>query len=391
MQSSIHAIRRISRATLVALAGALLSAGGCPQGDGNSMDTDPNAAPTGGAVAPGPGEPGGFLYVLQPDAIAAQALADARFKWLVLEPSRTGNAAGEFTSDEITAIRNGAGCGQKTVLAYLSIGEAENYRDYWNAGWVNAAGEPIADVAPSWLGPSNPRWGGNYKVRYWDPDWQAVMLGTAAGPDKTPLDRIIDAGFDGVYLDIVDGYEFWSDPAEGYAELSRADARRRMIEFVIAIGEYARTTRGADDFLVFPQNAEGIVHDDAGGLDDLSTAYLSAIDGIGVEDLFYAGTSPQAQADVTRRVAALGEYRSRGKTVLVTDYVLRASYTAANSGARVEDLYRRSLDAGFIPYAAVADAALNGIVTFSGGDWSHDQPPACDEAAKGSPARLLSR
>lgn len=377
------------------LAAILLATAGCPDGGRSGDPNDPNGlgsgpnSPTGDANDPGPigdggqggpgeGQPGGFLYVLQPDAVGDAALAAAPFEWLVLEPSRFGDAASEFTRGELSTIRDGSGCGSKKILAYLSIGEAEDYRDYWNTAWVAGdEGPPIAGVAPAWLGPSNPRWGGNYKVRYWDPDWQAVIMGTSSGASETPLDRIIDAGFDGVYLDIVDGFEFWSDPDEGYAELTREEARKRMIEFVIAIGNYARQTRGVANFMVFPQNAEEIIYNDNGELDDLSAAYFAAIDGIGIEDLFYSDTDKVDATEAADRAATLGQFRDRGKTVLVTDYVLDANYSAANSGVRVADFYQRALDAGFVPYAAVAEGDLNEIATFGGGAWSYDQPPPC--------------
>jgi hypothetical protein len=49
----------------------------------------------------GAGNPGGFLYVLQPDAVGDEALAGAAFKWLVLEPGREGNVASEFSRGEL--------------------------------------------------------------------------------------------------------------------------------------------------------------------------------------------------------------------------------------------------------------------------------------------------
>lgn len=52
-----------------------------------------------------------------------------------------------------------------------------------------------------------PHWAGNSKVEYWDPAWQAVIFGSA----EAYLDRILAAGFDGVYLDIIDAYEYFED------------------------------------------------------------------------------------------------------------------------------------------------------------------------------------
>jgi len=45
----------------------------------------------------------------------------------------------------------------------------------------------------------NPDWPGNYK--YWNPDWQTVIYGN--------LGKILAAGFDGVYLDLIDAFEIF--------------------------------------------------------------------------------------------------------------------------------------------------------------------------------------
>ncbi len=364
---------------LCAFAQLLLAASaGCTTGDGgggggNANDNNANVNDNGNDNATGES----LVYVLQPNAVGDAALAAASFDWLVLEPSREGDASSEYTQAEVETIRQGGACGTKVILAYLSIGEAEDYRDYWDSGWVNGAGTPRNGAAPPWLGPSNPEWEGNYKVRYWDPGWQAIILGTASGPQKTPLDRIIDAGFDGVYLDIVDAFEFWSDPDEGIEELSRQEARERMIGWVTRIAEYARDTRGVEGFLVFPQNAEEIIFNDDDELDGLSDEYFAVVDGIGIESLFYSGTDPNDDEEVARRLATLAEFTDRGKTVLVTDYVLNANYTPANSGARAADFVGRARQAGLIPYAAVEEGDLDEIVVL-GSDWPVVQPMPCE-------------
>src|SRR5262249_52441230 len=149
----------------------------------------------------------------------------------------------------------------KVVLAYLSIGEAEDYRWYWQESWSD---DPPPDPqAPAWLGPFNPEFPNNYKVKYWDPAWQAILFGTASGPNESYLDRILDQGFDGVYLDIIDAFTYWAD--EGIR--TRAQARADMMDLVAAIAHYARVTRNHPGFLVFPQNGLDIVRNDADLLD----------------------------------------------------------------------------------------------------------------------------
>jgi len=319
------------------------------------------------------------LYVLQHDNVTPAQLRDAAFTWLIVEPTIDTGTGQELTPAEVADIETGGPCA-KTTLAYLSIGEAEDYRSYWDASWVDGAGNPIPGVAPAWLGPQNPDFPGNYKVRFWDPDWQALILGTPAGTGETPLDRIIDQGMDGVYLDIIDGYYFWSTSADGgIPELSRMQARTLMIDFIETIANYAHTTRNTPGFLVFPQNASDIIRNDAFEFDADTDRYFAAIDGIGQEDLFYNELTAQPPAETQFVLDHLREFPLRGKTVLVTDYVIKeTNQSAPKNDARVADFYARCAAEGFIPYAAISNRALDVIVTFAGPGWSQQQPaPGC--------------
>ena len=99
----------------------------------------------------------------------------------------------EFSADEIEQLRNKANGGKRMVIAYMSIGEAEDYRYYWQTEWKHGN--------PSCLDKENPKWKGNYKVKYWNAEWQEIIFDY--------LSRITNAGFDGVYLDIIDAFEYY--------------------------------------------------------------------------------------------------------------------------------------------------------------------------------------
>ncbi|MEJ2568750.1 MAG: hypothetical protein P8Z50_07775, partial [candidate division WOR-3 bacterium] len=60
---------------------------------------------------------------------------------------------------------------------------------------------------PEWLEEENPDWEGNFKVHYWDEDWKNIIFGT----DSSYLQIILDAGFDGAYLDIIDAYYYFEE------------------------------------------------------------------------------------------------------------------------------------------------------------------------------------
>ncbi len=189
-------------------------------------------------------------------------------------------------------------------------------------------------------------------MRYWDPEWERIVFGIAEGENKSYLDRIVDAGFDGVYLDIVDAYEYWSYDRD---VRSPKEAAEDMIALVIALSEYARNRRGKPDFLIFPQNGSGIITE----VDDgEAQAYFEAISGIGAEDTFYYGDRDEDNPLNRQQeaIANLDRFRKAGKVVLSIDYVLGPERTG--------DFYTRARARGYIPYSSVRD--LNRLVVPEG-------------------------
>jgi len=102
-----------------------------------------------------------------------------------------------FTAAEIDQLKSKANGGKRLIFSYMSIGEAENYRYYWQPSWNT--------IKPSWLDTENPDWAGNYKVKYWNTEWQNIIYGN----NDSYLKKILNANFDGVYLDIIDAFEFY--------------------------------------------------------------------------------------------------------------------------------------------------------------------------------------
>jgi cysteinyl-tRNA synthetase len=140
-----------------------------------------------------------FLYLINPEAFEERedlvaALRATNFDVLIIDAFFNGSI---LNNTEVASLKVKANGGTRLVISYMSVGEAEDYRYYWNVGWDHNR--------PSWMAGENPDWDGNYKVRYWKSEWKAVLFGS---PDAY-LDRVIDAGFDGVYLDLVDAYEYF--------------------------------------------------------------------------------------------------------------------------------------------------------------------------------------
>lgn len=174
----------------------------------------------------------------------------------VIDYERGDTATAPLSKAEVDRLRIKPDGGKRIVVSYMSIGEAESYRFYWKKDWDK---DP-----PGWYVAENCAWPRNYMVRFWHDGWRDIMFN---GKDSF-LQRIVDAGLDGVYLDRIDVYENLRD--------ERPTARDDMIKFVADLAAKARQLKPG--FLVIAQNAEGLLTD---------RAYRAVIDGLGKEDLLY--------------------------------------------------------------------------------------------------------
>jgi cysteinyl-tRNA synthetase len=256
--------------------------------------------------------PQSLAYVLQAEGLGAsrleviQRLANCERDWIVIDGFFDGSKNGEYTPAEIALIR--AAQHDRKVLAYLSIGEAEDYRPYWKREWAADRNVRPDGKAPPWLCDENPDWKGNYRVRYWDKAWQELIL--------AQVDNTLRADFDGVYLDIVDAFEtFEYDPVKKDWDDHRLNKetgnsyRDDMIQWVRDIATYARKQQ--PDFLVVPQNGAQLLENDA---------YMTTIDAIGVEDLFTDGNRSQKREHTRYVIGFLDKLQATAKPILVIEY-----------------------------------------------------------------------
>ncbi len=174
--------------------------------------------------------------------------------------------------------------GKRAVLAYISIGEAEEGRAYMKKG------------SKKWLTKEGQGWSGNYKTRFWDEDWKGIV--------KSRVKAALAAGYDGVYLDRVDTYERMNAPG---------GSRKAMIKFVKEVASDARRSKG--DAAVAVQNAEELLSDNS---------YVDTIDAIGKEDLYHGinhDGSRNNKGAVKASVDLLKKAKLRGKGVYVVEYL----------------------------------------------------------------------
>lgn len=258
-------------------------------------------------------------------------LALTTFDLLVVDATAgTGGDRG-FRPEDIARLKRKPDGSRRLVVSYLSIGEAEDYRpDYFTA-------EYMTEDAPDWLGKENPRWKGNRLVSFCHEGWQRTVLGDDQGrsvyngTEPSPLYRLIELGFDGVYLDRVDVY------AEVRAECPGGE--KAMIDFVTRIAGHARKRDAG--FLVIQQNAEELTR---------HRRLLDVIDALAKEDLFYGADHTEAlnsEKEIRGALEHLKSVKDAGRPVFVVDYVI--------SAAKKADARKRIAEQGFIPYIGPRD------------------------------------
>ncbi len=262
---------------------------------------------------------GADTWAYQLQNIDIQAITEnPSFNLIVMDYSADGSDELKFMPEEIASIKNSG----KIPIAYISIGEAEDYRFYWQAQWL--------DNPPEWLGSENPDWPGNYKVKYWYPEWQNIIF--------SYIDTIYAQGFDGIYMDLIDAYWYWSD--ENGSEPS---APVYMIQFVENIREHIDQT-GTGQFYLIPQNGEYIISETI-VTDQMAQAYLTVIDAIGVEDVFFYGDLDEDNPynpDIERLDLLDSGYLSNGIPVYSVEYLTDTDLIQQYSTEAVQH--------GFIPY-----------------------------------------
>lgn len=240
-------------------------------------------------------------WSIQLQDLALEPLRDSPADLLVIDYSRDGLASGRLSAAEVAGLRCRPDGRRRLVVGYLSIGEAESYRYYWQRSWNRAP--------PAWLGAENRNWPGNFRTRYWAPEWQAILFGSA----ESYLDTIIAAGFDGVFLDGVDSFAYWRD--------SQAAAPDEMADLVIRLAAYARRQHAC--FLVLPLNPGALLTEQR---------FRTAISGVVVEDLFYGegrDGKPNRQDSIATALGHLAPAQAEHLPILALEYLRSGERRAA--------------------------------------------------------------
>ncbi len=284
---------------------------------------------------------------------AVDALANTHYDMLVLEPTRTdwsSDAKSFDTKGMVTRLKNtkaSDGIHRKLVIAYIDIGEAEDWRWYWTWSTEWDCEPPIPYDWPDYILICDPDgWSGNYPIAYWDPRWKDIVI-YGENQDSSPygdynsiIDEVIKDGFDGIYLDWVEAFE--NEEVMNEAQRQGKDPAVEMINFIQEMRDYAEQRN--PDFIIIQQNAASLIE----GHPELS----SVIDAIAQEAIWYDGDADVDWNDpkgydfindpslVNYYVDYLDQYLNASVPVFDVEYALKYA----------DDAYNKSHNKKYVPY-----------------------------------------
>lgn len=207
-----------------------------------------------------------FYYIdvnLDDDSI--NLIVDSSYDMVVIDYIASEENNTDFPLDEVIDSMHKAEH-PKLVIAYIDIGQAEDFRTYWQPDWE------IGD--PEWIIALDPDgWEGNYPVAYWWDEYRDIWLG-----DNGYLQGILDTGFDGVYLDWVEAYSY--ENVIAFADEEGVDPVQEMIWWIGDISDFTREQ--TPEFFVIAQNAAELAQYDE---------YVEIIDAIAQEQVWFDGGS----------------------------------------------------------------------------------------------------
>lgn len=139
-----------------------------------------------------------YLYLINPANIRTKrahikAIAETNFDLVTIDLFFNGEP---LTPADLEKLKKKANGGKRLIISYVNIGAAENWRYYWKRNWT------LND--PVWIKKKYVGYDDEFYVQFWHDDWKKIIYGNP----ESYLKKILDAGFDGAFLDNVEAYYF---------------------------------------------------------------------------------------------------------------------------------------------------------------------------------------
>lgn len=139
-----------------------------------------------------------YLYMISNGQFASKndmivALSKTNYDLLIIDLFFEDEA---LTSEDLKLLKVKSNGAKRLVVSYMNVGSAEKYRYYWKKGW--------GQHHPLWIKRKYEGYPDEFWVKFWKKQWQEIIYGN----DDSYTKKLIDAGFDGAYLDNVEAYYF---------------------------------------------------------------------------------------------------------------------------------------------------------------------------------------
>lgn len=241
-----------------------------------------------------------------------KALVDSKYDLLVLD--RVSSVKGTESFDDKATVEKLHKPGKK-VFCYINIGQAENYRSYWQKDWKIGT--------PEWILANDPDgWDGNHLVAFWHQEWQSLVV-------EKMLVPAINAGFDGFYLDWVEIYE--NEEVKKSAAKAGFDTIKQLEMFVNKLRYEAEKLNPNIVFVC--QNASEL---------HAYPGIMANFDAISQESVWFGWSGdpdkPTVKTDVSvdskgskQLIDNLLSWKKQGKSVFVIDYCQKPENIARSS------------------------------------------------------------
>lgn len=139
-----------------------------------------------------------YLYLISTDNFSSKeeminAVSATNFDLVLIDLFFEGE---QLSVSDVNLLKTKANGGKRLAIAYMNIGSAEKFRYYWKSSW--------GLHHPLWIKRKYEGYDDEFWVKFWDKDWETIIYGN----DNSYTKKIIDAEFDGAYLDNVEAYYF---------------------------------------------------------------------------------------------------------------------------------------------------------------------------------------
>jgi cysteinyl-tRNA synthetase len=238
----------------------------------------------------------------------------------VVDPDDAG-----LTFEQNTILRNEG----KIVLAYLSLGQAEVSRDYWQPEWM--VGQP------DFLMTMDPRYNQGFIVKFWTPEWQDILL-------NYTNTHIAPFGYTGILMDYMGEYKNFVD--------ERPSAAQDMVDFGVKVANLFRSRNPQEHAIVVTQDSAELYR---------FPEYRDMIDGVSVEEAYYnhryhedksISFGSQPAQHTKHQLAMVDRISKDKKVVFLIEYVDKNRFIC--------DFYKKCAISGYI--CGVFDLEIPGAI-----------------------------